>query len=74
MVHDYENIPNRHFSENIKLVSWQLAECYRQNNCDYQGSNSEFPIEVWKYQSFLYRAQNICTNKQLRNKYNAFII
>ena len=45
--------------ENLQIANWQIA------TDDHQGQKTEFTTGGLKTHSFLYRAQNICTNNQL---------
>ena len=55
----------RHFSKLRKLANWQLADCYRHINCEHEGPKAEFQMVVLRHHSFLLKAQNISTDKQL---------
>ena len=33
---------NRHFSKRRKLATWQLVDCYRHLNYNYQGKKTDF--------------------------------
>ena len=60
------------FSKLRKLGNWQFADCNRHINCYHRGPEADF-YGVLKHHSFLYKAQNICTNKQLRVNKHSFI-
>ena len=60
----------RPFSKLRKLVNWQLPDHNRHINYYTEAQRQIFSWTILRYHLFLYKAQNSCTNKQLRmNKY-----
>ena len=47
-------------------MNWQLAYCNRHINCDHCGPMTDFLMTGLRHNSFLFKAKNNCTYKQLR--------
>ena len=53
------------FSKLRKLANWQLANCNGCITCNHRGPETDFFMR-FGHHSFLHKAHNDCTNKQLR--------